>query len=103
MATTRMYEQAKSIADAQSNNCQKVRERMKAADEILHKICDVIRESGLIDGFDDLLHSLEAGDGFHLPFPDHSPPLPNQGTVNYNYISSSFFAHYDSIKPIRWM
>ena len=93
-----MYEQAKSIADTQSNNCQKVRERMKAADEVLDKIRNTIRESGLIDGFDDLLQSLDAGGGPHSAFPDHFLTVPDQGTVYFT--SYWFFTNCNLIKPI---
>lgn len=55
----KIFHNAKSIADTQALNCENVRQRMNAADVVVDKIVDIIRESGLIDGFDTLVQSLK--------------------------------------------
>lgn len=59
MASEKIYDNAKLIAETQAVNCENVRRRMNAADVVVDKIVDIIRESRLIDGLDALIQSLK--------------------------------------------
>lgn len=59
MASEKIYDNAKLIAETRAVNCENVRRRMNAADVVVDKIVDIIRESRLIDGLDALIQSLK--------------------------------------------
>lgn len=76
-----MYQQAMSIADIQLHNCVQVSERILAADKVASEIVRLIRESGLSDGLDDLIDSLDMEVSFQSS--GH-----NQGDANHIFYQS---------------
>lgn len=80
-----MYDRAMSIAAIQGRNCQNVRDRITAADKVVSKILRLIQDSNLIDGFDDLIRSLDMGSGLGLPFSELAPTTHDKGNVIASY------------------
>lgn len=75
MASEKIYDNAKLIAETQAVNCENVRRRMNAADVVVDKIVDIIRESRLIDGLDALIQSLKRA--HHWFFSERFLTMPN--------------------------